>query len=148
MDSERSFLVEELADKKAREQYAAELLDSFLALQIKTLRLQRGWSQEQLAKLAKKHQSQISAMEQIDFQSWTISTLRQLAKAFDLALVVKFESFGEFLDEVLPVERAALERASYAEDPAMRHASSGSGSEGTKRTEEPRSFSKAARSRE
>src|ERR1700680_3903849 len=100
---ERSFLIKEFASKEAREQYAADFLDSYIALQIKTLRLQRGWSQGQLATLASKHQSQISAMEQIDFHSWKISTLRQLAAAFDLALVVKFESFGQFLDEVLPV---------------------------------------------
>jgi transcriptional regulator with XRE-family HTH domain len=122
MEDERSFLKAEFADQKAREQYAADLLDSYIALQIKTLRQQRKWSQKKLASLARKHQSQISPMEQIDFRSWKISTLRQLAKAFDLALVVKFESFGRFLDEVLPVERAALERPSFADDPAF-HAS-------------------------
>jgi transcriptional regulator with XRE-family HTH domain len=120
MDDERSFLIGELADKQAREQYASELLDSHIALQIKTLRQQRGWSQAELAERAGKFQSQISSMEQIDFSSWKISTLRQLANAFDLALVVRFESFGRFLDEMLPVERAALERPAFDEDPAMR----------------------------
>src|SRR5258708_26848268 len=67
--------------------------------------------------LAGKHQSQISAMEQIDFGSWKISTLRRLATAFDLALVVRLESFGRFLPEILPAERAAPERLSYADDP-------------------------------
>ncbi len=100
------FPVAELANQDAREQYAAGLLDSYIALQIKTLRQQRQWSQAELAALAGKHQSQISAMEQIDFGSWKISTLRRLAKAFDLALVVRFESFGRFLHEILPVERA------------------------------------------
>ncbi len=119
MEDERSFLIGEFADKKAREQYAADLLNAYIALQIKTLRQQRGWSQEQFAEYSGKFQSQISAMEQIDYRSWKISTLRQLARAFDLALVVKFESFGRFLDDVLPVERAVLERPSFEVDPAM-----------------------------
>ena len=116
---EHPFPISELTEKEAREQYAADLLDSYIALQIKTLRQQRGWSQEDLAALAGKHQSQISAMEQIDFRSWKVSTLRRLADAFDLALVVRFESFGTFLKEILPVERAALERLSYADDPEL-----------------------------
>jgi transcriptional regulator with XRE-family HTH domain len=117
---EHPFLISELTDKEAREQYAADLLDSYIALQIKTLRQQRGWSQEDLAALAGKHQSQISAMEQIDFRSWKISTLQRLANAFDLALVVRFESFGTFLREILPVERGALERLSFADDPEFK----------------------------
>lgn len=119
LDEEKAFLSREFGDGKARHEYAAELLDSFIALQIKTLRQQRNWNQGELAKHAKKHQSQISAMEQIDFSAWKISTLRQLAKAFDLALVVKFETFGRFLDEVLPVERSVLEKLSFPQDPAF-----------------------------
>jgi len=119
LDDERALLIQEFADREARNHYAQELLDSFIALQIKTLRQQRNWNQGELARRAKKHQSQISAMEQIDFGAWKISTLRQLAKAFDLALVVKFESFGRFLDEVLPVERGVLEKPSFPEDPAF-----------------------------
>lgn len=123
LDDEREFFLQEFSARDARSDYAAGLLDSFLALQIKTLRQQRNLSQSELADRAKKHPSQIAAMEQIDFSGWEISTLQQLATAFDLALVVKFEPFCRFLEEVLPVERSVLEKASFPEEPAFRTAS-------------------------
>lgn len=120
MNDLREFFAREFSDPEARRQYAEELLDSYIALQIKTLRLERGWTQRELADRAGKRQSQISAMEQTDFSSWKVSTLRKLADAFDLALVVRFESFGNFLHEALDVSRSALERPSYEDDPIIK----------------------------
>lgn len=119
-DSIKALLSQGFEDAETRRQYAAALLNARIALQIKTLRQQRGWSQTKLAKLAGKHQSQISEMESIDFSSWKISTLMQLAEAFDLALTVNFESFGNFLDEATSLGRDKLERPSFADDPAFR----------------------------
>jgi hypothetical protein len=53
---------------------------------------------------------------------WSLAvglTLRKLAKAFDLALTVRFESFGWLLDDSLSSSREALERPSFGEDPAF-----------------------------
>jgi transcriptional regulator with XRE-family HTH domain len=119
MDDIKEALADEFQDKDARRQYAIDFLNSHIALQIKTLRQQRGWSQTELAERAGKHQSQVSAMESIDFSAWKISTLQKLAEAFDLALTVKFESFGGFLDYATSVDREALERPSFADDPAF-----------------------------
>jgi transcriptional regulator with XRE-family HTH domain len=115
-------LKNEFHDKEARRQYAEDFLNAHIALQVKTLRQQRGWSQKKLAALAGKFQSQISEMESIDFASWKISTLLQLAEAFDLALTVNFESFGRFLEDVTRVGREALERPSFDDDPAFKEA--------------------------
>jgi transcriptional regulator with XRE-family HTH domain len=117
---DRSFLLSEFGNREARREYAGHLLDAYIALQIKSLRLQRSWSQEEFARRAGMRQSQVSDMEQIDHSSWKVSTLRKLASALDLALVVRFEGFGRFLDEVLPVERKALERPSFPDDPSVR----------------------------
>jgi len=119
MDDIKDLLATEFRDKEARRQYAVDFLNSHIALQIKTLRQQRNWSQTELAKLAGKHQSQISAMESVDFSAWKISTLQKLAEAFDLALTVNFESFGGFLDFLASVDREALERPSFDADPAF-----------------------------
>jgi transcriptional regulator with XRE-family HTH domain len=110
---------EELREPEARHEYAEEFLNAFIALQVKTLRQQRGWSQEDLAERAGMKQSRISAMEQVDYASWSVRTLRRLAQAFDLALIVRFESFGKFLDEVTAVSRPALEKPSFDADPAF-----------------------------
>lgn len=120
MDNAREFLAEELrASTEARLQYASDLLNARLALQIKTLRMQHDLTQEQLANLAGLYQSQISAMEQISCNSWKVSTLQKLAKAFDLALSVRFLSYGKFLEEALSLSRESLEQPSFDQDPLM-----------------------------
>jgi len=110
----------EFQDPEARHDYADIFLNSSIALQIKALRLQRGWSQEMLAERAGMKQSRISAMEQATYKGWSLTTLRRLAKAFDLALVVRFESFGTFLNDATSVSRTALERPSFCDDPAFK----------------------------
>lgn len=122
-DAMMDLIVSELGDEEARRQYADELLDAALALQIKTLREQRGLTQNELAERASMGQSQISEMEQIDHSPGTVKTLRRIAAAFDLALVIRFESFGRFLEEVSQLDRQSLERESYADD-SLLHGSS------------------------
>src|SRR6202035_1803852 len=107
----------ELEDPEARHDYAEIFLNSSIAIQIKTLRVQRGWSQEDLAKACGMMQQRICTLEQANYRGRSLKTLLRLAKAFDLALVVKFESFGTFLREVISVEQPALERLSFADDP-------------------------------
>lgn len=119
MEETREALQEELREPEARHDYAELFSDSSIALQIKALRQQRGWTQEELAERAGLKQSQISAMEQVDYSSWTVRTLRKLAQALDLALTVRFESFGWLLDDALSSSREALERPSFKEDPAF-----------------------------
>lgn len=123
LSREREFLKSELQAQEARHDYAGHFLCSSLAFQIKALRLQRGWSQKDLARYAGLKQSQISAMEQADHASWTIRTLRKLAEAFDLALNVRFESFGWLLEDALATGRDALERPSFEDDPIFAVAS-------------------------
>jgi len=120
MNNVKEFLANELRTKEARVQYAADLLSARLALQVKTLRMQQELTQEALGKLAGLYQSQVSAMEQISCSSWKVSTLQKLASAFDLALSVKFVSFGKFLDEAVQLDRNALEEPKFADDPAFK----------------------------
>jgi transcriptional regulator with XRE-family HTH domain len=115
MTDERRLLLDELRDEEARHLYAEDFGNSAIALQIKALRLQRGWTQRELAERAGLKQSQVSAMEQADHDTWTLKTLRKLARAFDLALNVRFESFGWLVDDVLGCDREALERPSFEE---------------------------------
>ena len=112
-------LADELKDPEARRDYADEFLSSYIALQIKTLRQQRGWSRAELARRAGMKQSRISAMEQADYSSWNIRTLQRLAAAFDLAFVAGFESFGRMLEDMTSISRGRLERPSFDEDPAF-----------------------------
>jgi transcriptional regulator with XRE-family HTH domain len=112
-------LIEELKDPEARRDYAEIFGNSSIALQIKALRLQRKWSQEELGRRAGMKQARISAMEQSSYSAWSIRTLRRLAEAFDLALIVRFESFGTLLSDIGQSGREHLERPSFSEDPAF-----------------------------
>ena len=112
-------LVERFRTPGYRHAYAESFLDSFIATQIKALREQRQLSQTVLAEMASMRQSQISKLEDVNNNSWKISTLAKVARAFDLALVVRFESFGNLLPEVERFGRASLERPKFEDDPVF-----------------------------
>lgn len=59
-------------------------------------------------------------MEQVDYSSWSLSTLKRLARAFDMRLRVTFESFGSLLEDYGQLGREALERPSFKDDPAFK----------------------------
>lgn len=123
MNELRNSLLVEFKDKEFRDVYCGEFLNTSLATQIKVLREQRGLTQMELADVAKMKQSRIAALEDVNYASWTISTLKKLARAFDLALTVRFDSFGCKLDELLSFSRRALERTSFEYDPAFKDSS-------------------------
>jgi transcriptional regulator with XRE-family HTH domain len=104
-------------DKDYRHGYADEFLNSSIATQIKVLREQNRWSQKELAKRAQMKQPRISVMENVNYSSWSIKKLRELAEAFDLTLCVSFESFGKRLADIERFNRESLERFSFDNDP-------------------------------
>lgn len=107
-------------DPEYRHVYDEGFLDSSIATQIRTLREQRKWSQEKLASATGMRQSRISEIEDTDYSSWSIRTLRRLAKAFDLRLRVSFEEFGTLLSDFTKLNRNDLERRSFSDDPAFK----------------------------
>lgn len=101
-------------------EYAHAYMETFfnaaIATQIKVLREQRGLTQGELATLTSMKQERISVLENVDYGTWNVKTLRRLAEAFDVVLKVSFETFGQGIDEVGSFSRAALQRPSRAED--------------------------------
>lgn len=112
-------LLKRFHTKAYRRAYVDDLTDAFIATQIQVLREQREMSQEQLATAAGLGQSQVSKLEDVDNSSWTGRTLKKIAKAFDLRVVVRFESFGTAIPEIELMERRALERPSFSDDPVF-----------------------------
>lgn len=115
----REQLKEKFRDRVYRHAYANSFLDSQIATQIKAIREQRGLTQLQLAELAGMKQSRISALEDVNYSSWSIATLKRLAKAFDLAPVFTFETFGSLTDRATSFDRPTLERESFEADPVF-----------------------------
>jgi transcriptional regulator with XRE-family HTH domain len=104
-------------DKDYRHTYANGLVDSKLATQLKVLREQRGWTQAQLAEKCGMQQARISVLEDVNYSSWSISTLRRIGKAFDLWLDVEWKQFGELPHTLQNMSRETLERESFDDDP-------------------------------
>ncbi len=106
-------LVDDFRNKEHRHGYVDEFLNTSIATQIKVLREQRGWTQEELANQAGMKQATISRIENVNYSSWSIATLRKLAEAFDLALCVTFEDFDARLLDIKSFSRETLERNSF-----------------------------------
>jgi len=102
-----------------RHAYVDEYLNLSIATQIKVLREQRKWGQNDLAEKVGMKQPRISVMENVNYSSWSINTLRKLAKAFNLTLRVSFESFGSRVNDIAQFSRETLMRSSFEDDPVF-----------------------------
>lgn len=112
-------LKNELQHEDYRYAYDEEFSNSRMATQIKVLREQQELKQSGLADLAGMKQSRISELENVNYNSWSISTLRRLARALGVRLSFAFESWGELLPETDSFGRKALERPRFEKDPAF-----------------------------
>ncbi len=114
---------EEFKDKETRHIYADDFLNTYIATQIKVLREEAGLTQAELAEKAGMKQERISVLEDVNYSSWTANVLKRLAKAFDMRLSIKIESFGSYLKEFESFNRDALVRPSFEEDSAFKEES-------------------------
>src|SRR5450755_1572386 len=106
----------DLADKEYAHAYVDEFLNVSIATQLKVLREQQTLTQEELANLAGMKQERISVLENVNYSSWSINTLRKLAKALDVTLKVSFETFGSRLSDMGNVNTRSLQRMSREEE--------------------------------
>jgi len=119
MSEYRNTLRRELLDQEYRYAYAEDFLNTYIAMQIKVLREQRGLTQAELADLIGTKQAGISRLENVNYSSWKTETLRKLAKALGVRLKVTFEQFGSLLDESRDFSRESLQRVAFEDDPVF-----------------------------
>ncbi|MEQ8377408.1 helix-turn-helix domain-containing protein [Parvibaculum sp.] len=105
-----------LRRKTFRDAYVAENVRNWIAFQIRALRMQRNMQQGELAKLMGRPQSVVSRFENPDYGKLTLSSLFEIAAAMDVALLVKFVSFPEFLRQTRDVTPRAMHVESFRED--------------------------------
>jgi transcriptional regulator with XRE-family HTH domain len=108
-------LFEKLKSKSYRQAYVAEHVRTGIAYQIRALRTQRGWSQKRLAEEMGKPQSVVSRLEDPDYGKVSVQTILEGAAAFDVALLVQYVSFPEFLRSTRNVSPEALRADSFDE---------------------------------
>jgi transcriptional regulator with XRE-family HTH domain len=68
-----------------------------VAFQIRAMRRERKWRQEDLANAIGSKPTQITRIENPNYGSHTIATLRRIAAAFDVALIVRFAPLSELV---------------------------------------------------
>src|SRR5690348_10904322 len=92
-------LLSELNDVNYRRAYVEAHAKDTIAFQLRRMRLANEWEQKDVAAELgnSKLQPMISRYENPDYGRYSVTTLLDLATAFDVALVVRFVKFSELL---------------------------------------------------
>jgi transcriptional regulator with XRE-family HTH domain len=107
--SSRKTTVERLLkSKEYRDAYVLEHIKNGIAFQIRTLREDRDWTQGDLGDAMGKPRNVISRIEDPNYGKTTLTTLREVAAAFDVGLLVKFVTFSRLVREYEDVSPARL----------------------------------------
>lgn len=117
-------LISKLSKEDYRHSYVAEGVKTWIARQVRALREQRDWSQSDLSNKTNKPQSAISRIEDPDYGKMSLQTLFDLAKAFDVALIVKFIDYPTFLRETDDQKTGSMHVESFDEQSFGSYASS------------------------
>lgn len=113
ISDKRNQIWESLADSEYRHEFSNEQINTGLAFQIRALREGRGLTQEELAELSGKAQETISQLENPNYGRFTLTTLKKLAQAFDVALLVRFAPFSELVDWTVGLTPERIAPPSY-----------------------------------
>jgi transcriptional regulator with XRE-family HTH domain len=93
-------LIADLQSKKFRDAFVSSRVSNTLALQIRAMRQERGWSQAYLAELLGTSQNAVYRLESPQYGKPSITTLKRLASIFDVGLSVWFSPFSKLVDRV------------------------------------------------
>lgn len=135
MNSYREELKREFSDKEYRDAYAEDFLNTKIATQLRVIREQRELTETELVQKLGPNPLCVAELEDVNYTSWDITTLKTIASALDVRLSVSFETFGSLLDEDDSFSREWLERPDFEHDPVFEergnsaHALAGSMSE-------------------
>lgn len=110
-------LLSNLKNKEYRIAFVSSHINNGIPFQIRTMRNNRNLTQEELAKLAVMKQAAICRLENPNYGNFTLKTLKEVASAFDVALIVKFVSFGELVEWDLNLGSESLDVVDYKDDP-------------------------------
>lgn len=112
----RQQIVSKLTNKEYRDIFVSEQINTGLAFQIRAMREQRGWTQAELGDKAGMAQSRVSIMEDANYSRFSLTTLKRLASAFDVALTVRFEPFSKLVDHFVDLDSSSLNVPGFDHD--------------------------------
>lgn len=105
LDSRRSLAQRLRRGRQVRARFVESNISKALAFQIRSFREREGWSQQFLAEKIDSNQNAVYRAENPNYGKQTVTTLKKIAAAFDVALVVRFVPFSELVDWVSGVPR-------------------------------------------
>ena len=122
ISQDREALRKRLQSKEHREAFVSATVNQTIPFQIRALRLakERNWTQEELAQRAGMKQERISACENPNYGNFSLRTLKQLASAFDVALIVRFAPFSELTEWEVNMSPESLEVPSFDQEDYFR----------------------------
>ncbi len=112
----RQRLFEKFRSRKRRRTFAEQDLGSTVAAQVYALRQKHDMTQAELAQRTEMSQARISVLENPNYRNLNVGTLQRIAAAFDVALIVRFVSFGELLNWTVTGSQDALAPLSFDEE--------------------------------
>ncbi len=89
--------LKKLSNREYRDEYLKSTVTGWVIHQLRVLRKQRDWTQEDLGTASGKSQSAIARFESESYGNWNANTLLELAHAFDVAIDIRFVSWPDFL---------------------------------------------------
>lgn len=104
-----------IEDKEYRDFYTEAYLKKSIPFQMRTMRTERGWSQTLAGEILGKGQNAISRLESPAYGKLTLQTLIEIAKGYDVGLVIKFVPYSKLLKEYEDVSFDALSAPSPTE---------------------------------
>ena len=87
--------------KDQRYEWLNKFIDWSIAIQIKEIRLKRGWTQEQLAKKIGSYQPVVARYENPNNSMRSVRMLMKFASVFSAALIIRFTSWGEMYEWII-----------------------------------------------
>ena len=108
-------LAQRMRSKEYRDSLVEAEIANGIAFQIRAMQAERGWTQKQLGDSAGMEQGAISRLVNSSGNS-SLNTLRRMASAFDVALIVRFVPFSQLLEWTGNLSRDRLAPLSYPEE--------------------------------
>lgn len=112
-------LIQKLRDPDYRKSFVQSQIGVGIPFQLRGLMKARGWKQDDLVRRTGMLQPRVSAMLKPGKTKFTLETLRRLAEAFDVGLMVKFVPFSElaYWSDSFNPDRFNVPQ--FAEDPGI-----------------------------
>ena len=115
-DKKHEQLLKSLHDPEFRKAIIDEHIDVGIAFQIRAIRKQQKLTQKKLADLLGKYQSEISGWEDPGEGGYSLQTLKELAKAFDVGLLVRFVPFNTLIDWTIDLTEPMTSPTRFTEE--------------------------------